>query len=696
MSNRPEKLFPLFSALTSLGGVGPKSAAHLNKMGIENPRDLLFTLPHSLIVRTPRDTILGVNFPDVVTVEVEILSHSPNSTKGRPYRVMVKDTAQSFQLVFFHPRKDWIEKNLPIGQRRIISGKIEMFDTMPQMVHPDHIVVPSQLAEIPEFEPVYPLSAGISNKLMSKAAAHCLNVTPDATEWITPAVADKMGFMSWRRALDLAHNPKSRQDMALNSKHRARLAYDEMLSHQLCLAIARQSARKKPGQPSVPTGVLTHRVETALPFTMTSAQKRAVGEIGSDMAAPIRMNRLLQGDVGSGKTLVALMALLAAVEAGGQGVLMAPTGILAQQHFEGLKPLAEQAQVVLEILTGADKGAERKRKLDALRSGAIHILIGTHAVFQKDIEFNNLRLAVIDEQHRFGVKQRLDLGAKGRAVDILIMTATPIPRSLALANHGDMDISILDEKPAGRKDIETVMVSNTRMDQVVQRLKAAIDSGKQIYWVCPLVSESEVMDLAATDERHRALGAALGPQNIGLVHGRLSAAEKSAAMADFVSAKTKVLVATTVIEVGVDVPNATIIVIEQAERFGLSQLHQLRGRVGRGHDQSSCILLYAPPLGKTAQKRLEAIRETNDGFKISEVDLKLRGAGDVLGVQQSGLPKFRIADLEYDTELMATAQDEARLIVAQNPKLEGEQGEALRFLLYLMGADQSIGLLSVG
>jgi ATP-dependent DNA helicase RecG len=407
------------------------------------------------------------------------------------------------------------------------------------------------------------------------------------------------------------------------------------------------------------------------------------------------MNRLLQGDVGAGKTLVALLALLIAVEAGGQGALMAPTGILAQQHLEGLRPLAEAAGARIELLTGRDKGSERDRKLAALADGTIQILVGTHALFQKDVEFRDLRLAVVDEQHRFGVAQRMELGAKGAMADVLVMTATPIPRSLALAQYGDMDLSVLDEKPPGRKPVTTVLVSTERLDEVVGSLRRAIGEGRQAYWVCPLVEESVVTDLTAAEERYRQLHAVFG-ERVGLVHGRLPPADKDAAMAAFVEGRTSLLVATTVIEVGVNVPNASIMVIERAESFGLAQLHQLRGRVGRGSAASTCVLLYEAPLGDTARRRLTLLRETEDGFRIAEEDLAIRGSGDVIGTAQSGLPRFRIADLEQQAGLMETAQSDARKLLNDDPRLESPRGQAARLLLWLMEQDKAIRLIGVG
>jgi ATP-dependent DNA helicase RecG len=696
MSGRPEILFPLFSEITKLSGIGPKIAQNLAKLNIQTPRDLLFTLPQSVVVRNLIKTVSGVPVPSIVTVQITVAEHLENTRKDRPYRIAVSDGVAEFQLVFFHPRKNWLRENYPIGGQRVISGKIEMFDHMLQMTHPDYVCKSENITDIPKSEPIYPLTAGVTQKNLAKASQQVLDRLHNLEEWIDPALIEKYDWPSWKYAIEKSHRPEKKTEISPHSPSRQRLAYDELFSHQLTLAIARSGIRKSKGIETVATGRMSAKIRDCLPFTPTNAQLRVIDEIGSDMAAPFRMNRLLQGDVGSGKTLVAMMAMTGAVEAGGQAVMMAPTEILAQQHLAGLRPLAEQAGIVLESLTGRDKGSERKAKLEALASGKIHILVGTHAVFQKTVMFNDLRLAVIDEQHRFGVRERMDLGAKGKAVDILVMTATPIPRSLALANYGDMDISVLDEKPAGRKPIDTVLVSNTRMTQVVERLMSAIGQGRQAYWVCPLVEESDALNLVAAEDRSQALKLALGEGNVGLVHGRMSSIEKDDVMGRFQTGEIQVLVATTVIEVGVDVPNASIIVIEHAERFGLSQLHQLRGRVGRGSEASTCLLMYVAPLGQTAQKRLEAIRETNDGFEISEVDLKLRGAGDVLGVAQSGLPRFRVADIETQTDLLNTAQKDARMILMKDPTLVSERGQAIRTLLHLMEADKYIRLLSVG
>ncbi len=696
MSGRPDILFPLFAGMETLEGVGEKTAKNMAQIGFEKPRDLLFSLPYSGVDRRLRKSIKEVTPGDTVTVEVTVGRHYPASGRGRPYRVQVEDSESSFQLVFFHARGDYLQKQLPTGQQRIVSGKLELFDGVAQMAHPDCILRASEAQEIPSFEPVYPLTAGVTLRVMTKATTSALARAPKLAEWIDPGLVVRENWPGWQDAVRKAHAPTNATDLAPTAPARQRLAYDELFAHQLTLSLARQTARRKPGIITVGDGALRSRVLADIPYVPTMAQNRAMEEIASDMGQALRMNRLLQGDVGAGKTLVAFMALLIAVEAGGQGALMAPTEILARQHLESLQPLAESAGVVLELLTGRDKGAERQKKLAALSDGKIHILVGTHAVFQKDVQFADLRLAVVDEQHRFGVAQRMELSAKGQGAHMLVMTATPIPRSLSLAQYGDMDVSVLDEKPPGRKPIKTALVSTRRMDEVIEHLRGAVRQGRQAYWVCPLVEESEVSELTAAEERFKHLRAELGEGVVGLVHGQMPATDKDAAMARFVSGETKVLVATTVIEVGVNVPEATIMVIERAESFGLAQLHQLRGRVGRGEAESTCLLMFQEPLSEGGRRRLEILRETEDGFRIAEEDLAMRGAGDVIGTAQSGLPKFRVADLERQSALMAVAQNDARHLLETDPELTSERGHAARVLLWLMEQDKAIRLISVG
>lgn len=696
MTGRPETLWPLFADLGGLDGIGPKTAQALIAAGIETPRDLLYTLPYSGTDRSLRESVLDADLPGVVTVEAVIGRHRPASRTGGAYRVEADDARTRFQLVFFRGGGDYISKILPTGERRILSGRVELFDGVPQMVHPDHMLRPENAADLPGYEPVYPLTGNVTQKLMARAMADALSRVADLPEWIDAEQRSTENWPSWADALRASHAPTGAQDLAPTALARARLAYDELMAHQLTLALARARQRRAPGYPTCGTGRLRNKVLAALPYRPTGAQARAVAEIVDDMAGPVRMNRLLQGDVGSGKTLVAFLALLVAVEAGGQGVMMAPTEILARQHLEGLQPLAESAGVVLELLTGRDKGTERTAKLAALARGDIQILVGTHAVFQADVHFADLRLAIVDEQHRFGVRQRMELGRKGAAADVLVMTATPIPRSLALAQYGDMDVSVLDEKPPGRTPVKTALISNERMDEVVEHLRRAVREGRQAYWVCPLVEESENSDLVAAEARFVHLRAALGEGAVGLVHGQMPHADKDAAMVRFVAGQTSVLVATTVIEVGVNIPNASIMVIERAESFGLAQLHQLRGRVGRGEAASTCLLMYQPPLAEGGLRRLTTLRETDDGFRISEVDLEMRGAGDLIGVAQSGLPQFRVADLERQAALMEVAQSDARKLLLDDPDLTSPRGEAARLLLWLMRQDESIRLIAVG
>jgi ATP-dependent DNA helicase RecG len=692
--SRPEILYPLFADLETLEGIGPKTAKALGAIQILRPKDLLYLLPHSVVDRGRKTSVRDVIPPVTVTVEVEVGAHFPPRGKG-PYRIMVRDAGLEFQLVYFHARGDYLQKLLPTGQRRLVSGKVEVFDNIAQMVHPDHVLRPEEAQDLPPFEPIYPLTAGISQKQITKAVQSAMTRIPDMPEWIDPAQKNQEGWPDWQTALHRVHHPQGQNDLSPNHPARLRLAYDELFAHQLTLSLARASLRRGLGQITQGTGVLQARVLAALPYRPTGAQTRAIAEIVADMAAPQRMNRLLQGDVGAGKTLVAFMALLMAVEAGGQGVMMAPTEILARQHFEGLAPLAAAAGVRLDLLTGRDKGSARATRMAALAAGEIDILVGTHAVFQKDVHFRDLRLAIIDEQHRFGVAQRMELGAKGAAADVLVMTATPIPRSLALASYGDMDISVLDEKPPGRKPIKTALISDDRLDEVTAHLARALADGRQVYWVCPLVEESELVDYASSELRFNTLRAVFGDQ-VGLVHGQMPPNDKDAAMARFVAGQTKILVATTVIEVGVNVPNASIMVIERAEAFGLAQLHQLRGRVGRGSAESTCLLLYQAPLSETAARRLRVIRDSEDGFKISEEDLAMRGAGDLIGTAQSGLPRFRVADMESQAGLMAVAQSDARALLAMDPDLISPRGKAARLLLWLLDRDRAIRLISVG
>ena len=693
---RPTILNPLFADITVLPGVGPKIAALIGRVAGPRVVDLLLTPPINMIDRSARPKIAEALAGQLATFLITVDRHDP-PPKGRrlPYKVICSDDTGFVTLAFFHARADYLEKMLPEGEQRLISGKIEDFKGGRQIVHPDYIVDPKKPEDMPLHEPVYPLTAGLSTAVMRKATSNALKRAPDLAEWQDAAWLDARHWTNWLDAITAAHNPSSREELSLLTPARMRLAYDELLANQLALIMVRNARVKKKGRAICGDGRLATKARAALPFNLTKAQEETLKETVEDMRTPERMVRLIQGDVGSGKTIVAFLAMLNAIETGAQAALMAPTEILARQHLESLTPLATTVGITIDILTGRDKGAARAEKLERLARGDIDILIGTHAIFQESVVFKDLALAVIDEQHRFGVHQRVLLAHKGPRPDLMVMTATPIPRTLALTAYGDMDVSQITEKPPGRKPVDTRTIPLSRLDDVLDGVKRAAAKGEQVYWVCPLVEESEVLDLTAAEDRFETLKALLGDR-VGIVHGRMSGPDKDTVMERFYNGELSVLIATTVIEVGVNAPNATIMIIEHAERFGLAQLHQLRGRVGRSDKKSSCILLYKAPLGETATARLKILRETEDGFVIAEEDLRLRGAGDVLGAAQSGFPRFRLADLTVHGELLSAARDDAKLITQRDPQLQSERGQALRALLYLFSRDEAVKLLSAG
>ena len=698
---RPSLLNPLFAAVTTLTGVGP----HLEKLyrrlfGREQPArviDLLFHLPTGAIDRRARPKLRDVVPDTVVTVAVTVDRHRPPPAHRPrvPYQVYASDETGDLTLTYFNARKDYLQKLLPVGERRYVSGTVALYDHMRQMVHPDRVVAEADLAKLPLVEPVYPLTEGLSLNQIRKAADAALTRLPDLPEWQDASWVARERFPSFAEALRVLHRPTEPADLLPEGLAWSRLAYDEFLAGQLALALVRAHLRRPAGRATPGTGHIRKKLIEALPYSLTPSQGRAVADIVSDLGKPERMLRLLQGDVGSGKTVVALLAAAAVIEGGRQAALMAPTEILARQHFNTVAPLAAAAGINVAILTGRERGRERNDILEKLAFGDIHVLIGTHALFQEEVEFRDLALAVVDEQHRFGVHQRLALAKKGEAVDVLVMTATPIPRTLVLTYFGDMDVSELREKPAGRQPIDTRVVPHSRLDEVVGAVGRALAEGRRVYWVCPLVEVTENTDLAAAEERFAALKERFRAM-VDLVHGRMKGGEKDLAMERFAAGETRLLVATTVIEVGVDVPEATAMVIEHAERFGLAQLHQLRGRIGRGSEHSSCLLLYKGPLGETAKARLNIVRETEDGFRIAEEDLKLRGEGDVLGTRQSGLPGFRVARIETHGKLIGAARDDAALVLARDPTLTSARGQALRHLLYLFERDEAIRLIRAG
>jgi len=686
---RPEVLFSLFKPVTSLKGVGPRIGKLIETVAGPNTVDLCWLLPSGIIDRRYSPKIAEAETGLVATMVIDVLKHHKPPNRRMPYKIICGDETGKMSLVFFHAHTDFLSKNLPEGETRVISGKVERFGNELQMTHPEHIGTLDELSTLKRVEPVYPLTAGLSQKPLGKAIRATLDLAPDLSEWIDPSLVQRERWPTWRMALLSCHNPESGDDLIATTPARMRLAYDELLANQIALALMRRKMKSIKGRRFRGDGHLRGQIEQALPFELTVTQKASLGDITEDMASSSRMLRLVQGDVGSGKTVVALLAMMTAIEAGAQATLMAPTEILARQHFATLEPLASAVGVKILLLTGREKGKKREAILTALVEGEAKIAIGTHALFQNDVEFHNLGLAVIDEQHRFGVHQRLTLASKGRGVDILVMTATPIPRTLMLTAYGDMDVSRITEKPAGRKPVETRTIPFDRLDEVIAAIGRSLQNNAKIYWVCPLIEESQKVDLAAAEDRFLQLQHIYGDR-VGLVHGRMKSKDKDAAMEAFMNGPIDLLVATTVIEVGVDVPEATIMVIEHAERFGLAQLHQLRGRIGRSDRSSTCLLIYSGALSQIAHDRLSIMRETNDGFRIAEEDLKLRGAGELLGTRQSGIPDARLADLSVHGDLLAIARDDALVFLNQDPDLESPRGQAIRTLLYLFNRDTAV------
>lgn len=701
---RPALLNPLFAPVTSLPGVGPKQDKLLRYLlsRDEAPRlvDLLLHLPSQVIDRRARPKIRDASPGTVVTLEVTVDRHRPPPPRNRraPYLVYASDDTGDVVLTYFRAQPGYVEKLLPVGAKRYVSGTLQMYDGIPQMVHPDRVVDEAAFAQLSGIDPVYPLTEGLALGSLKRAIAQALTKLPDLPEWISSEVIRRCHFPPIREALSRVHQPVELTDILPDGPFWSRLAFDELLAGQLALALIRAQLRRPAGNRHAGDGHLRKKIIDALPYALTASQRQAAAAIADDLKQPVRMLRLLQGDVGSGKTVVALLAAAAVIEAGKQAALMAPTEILARQHIKTIAPLAERAGMKVAILTGREKGKERRELLAQLKAGEIDLLVGTHALIQDDVVFKALALAVVDEQHRFGVRERLALTSKGEAVDVLVLSATPIPRTLVLTYFGDMDVSELREKPAGRQPIDTRAVPDSRLEDLMDAVGRALSSSKLVYWICPLVEESEAEGtdhLTNATKRFESLERRFGAK-VGLVHGQMKGAEKDRVMAEFAAHEIQLLVATTVVEVGVDVPAATIMVIENAERFGLAQLHQLRGRIGRGSEASTCLLLYHEPLGEMSKARLKVIRETTDGFRIAEEDLKLRGEGDVLGIRQSGLPGYRIARSDVHGQLITQARDEALRIMKDNPKLKGERGEALRCLLYLFERDEAIPLIGAG
>lgn len=700
----PSLIAPLFNSIRTLSGVTPKIYSLLAKVLNINPTqhdptliDLLQLMPHSVVDRRMRPSIAHAQEGNTVTLEIIISQHQPPPIGHNrlPYRVTAYDPTGKMNLVFFHAQPAWLKKQLPEGKKVIVSGKVERFNGQLSMIHPDHIIASEQSNQMPLIEPVYPSTAGLPTKTLRRAIKNALDSLPILPEWIEENIKKQQNFCSFSVALRRIHTPIDPNDLTLESAARKRLAYDELLACQLALGLVRLKTKSLSGTSRPSTGIYTEKLLQILPFQLTNGQKKAICDIANDLASSESMLRLLQGDVGAGKTVVALMAMAQIAENSGQSALMSPTEVLARQHFATIAPLAEKIGLQTVLLTGREKGKIRTNILNAIHSGQASFIIGTHALIQESVSYHNLSLSIIDEQHRFGVHQRLALTAKGYKPDMLVMTATPIPRTLVLTAFGDMDVSQLTEKPVGRQPITTATLSLKRIDELIERIAVALEKGEKLYWICPLVEESTALELTSIENRFAMLQERFGAR-VGMIHGKMSTDEKEAAMTSFKCGDISILVATTVIEVGVDIPDASIIVIEHAEHFGLSQLHQLRGRVGRGEKKSSCILLYKEPLTKTAAKRLNIIRGTEDGFKIAEEDWRLRGEGELLGTRQSGMPEFHIANLSVHSDLLSIARRDVRLFLQRDPHLSSERGQALRLLLYLFGKDDATRLLRAG
>ena len=692
---RPDVLFSIFSPLTTLPGVGPRIGDTLSALAGPNIVDLLWHLPTGLLDRRQVSTIAGAPHGSLVTLTVRIEKHQPSAAGRGPYRVRCSDKTGHLDLVFFNARREYLLQRFPSASQRVVSGVIEYFNGSLQITHPDRVGKPDELAAIAVIEAVYPLAAGVNGKTVNRAIKAALERASELPEWLTPEYRDAQQWMSWKESLTHLHCPSTTTATEAMEPARQRLAYDELLANQLALSLARNHTRDSNGRSLVGDNKLYKEGLAGLPYKLTHSQQVSLEEIVDDLRRPSRMLRLLQGDVGSGKTVVAFMAMLVAVDSGVQACLMAPTEILAQQHFKTLKNFVSDMGVTITLITGRDNGTERESGRADVGSGASQIIVGTHALFQEGLEFADLGLIVIDEQHRFGVHQRMALSAKGEAPHTLVMTATPIPRTLTMTFYGDMDISRLTEKPVGRNPVTTRAIPLIRLVEVISAVGREVKRGGRAYWVCPLIGESEDLDLAAAEKRHEELVTHFG-DSVALLHGRMSNAEKDEVMMSFLRGDKCIMVSTTVIEVGVDVPEATVMVVEHAERFGLAQLHQLRGRVGRGKRASTCLLLYTTPLAPTPRARINILRQTDDGFRIADEDLRLRGAGEVLGTRQSGLPNFRLADITAHEDLLIAARKDAQQVASENPCLIGSRGSALRILLYLFERDSAVRLLSSG
>ena len=692
---RPEKINSIYSPITTLPGIGPKIEILFNRMGIYRILHFLWHIPYNVIKRQKHSNIHEAQINSLVTLKVKILSHNPSRFKRQPYRINCICGETPIDIIYFYARHPMLRASLPVGKEKYISGKLEFFKNNFQITHPTHIIDTSDLGKLKDIEPVYGLTAGLSQRIVLKYLNKIVTSLPVFNEWIDKKIMDKYSFDNFNNSIKSIHNPNNLNDLINNNIYRRRLAYDELFAHQLAIGIIRNSNLKKKGLKFESKIHIINEFIAQLPFKLTNSQKKAWENIRGDLASNNQMIRLLQGDVGSGKTIIALISMLFAVEAGYQTAIMVPTSILANQHFDNISILLEKFSIKILMLTGKDKGKKRIEKIEMIKNGMANIIVGTHALIQNDVTFKSIGLVVIDEQHRFGVFQRMAFSYKGIKPSILVMSATPIPRTLSLAAYGDMDESKITEKPKGRLPIKTTSLTISKEEKLIERIKIKLKGNEKIYWICPLVEESEELDLKAATIRYEYLNKIFKNQVL-LVHGRLKEKEKEDIMEKFKNEDFKILVATTVIEVGIDIKEATSIIIEHAERFGLAQMHQLRGRVGRNKLESTCILLHKNTIGENAKRRINKMKETNDGFEIAEEDLNIRGAGEVLGRKQSGIPSFKLADLSSDSDLLEDARHNVLEILNKNPNLLNEEGKSLKELLYLFERDVALKTLMAG
>ena len=692
---RPEKLNSIYSSITTLPGIGPKIENLFNRMGIYRKLHFLWHIPYNVIKREHHKNVHDAKVSSLISIKVKIIKHIPSKFKRQPYRINCICGDTPIDIVYFYARHPVMRATLPVGKEKIISGKLEYYKNTYQITHPSHVIDSYNSDQIKDIEPVYSLTSGLSQRIVIKYLEKILQSLPKFNEWIDNKTLNKYTFNNWGKSIQAIHNPDNSEDLINNNIYRKRLAYDELLAHQLAIAIIRNSNQKQKGLSFSSKDNLVDKFKKTLPFKLTKSQLNSWIEIEKDLISNNQMIRLLQGDVGSGKTVVALLSMLFSVDSNYQAAIMVPTSILANQHYETISNLLKDFKIEIILLTGNDKGKLRLEKKEKIKNGFAQIIVGTHALIQDDVNFKKIGLVVIDEQHRFGVFQRMAFTYKGVKPSILVMSATPIPRTLSLAAYGDMDESRITEKPVGRKNITTTSLTFSKELKLIERLKEKLKTNEKVYWICPLVEESEELDLKAATVRFENLSKIFKNQVL-LVHGRLKEKEKEDVMEKFKNKDYKILVATTVIEVGIDIKNATSIIIEHAERFGLAQLHQLRGRVGRNNIQSSCILLHKNSIGENAKRRIQKMKETNNGFEIAEEDLNIRGAGEVLGRKQSGLPSFKLADLSLDSDLLEDARINSIKIIEENPNLQNKEGESLKDLLYLFERDIAIKTLKAG